>query len=67
MSDTKILRLPAVVEMTGISRSRIYVAMGREDNPFPRPLKIGVRAVGWRQCEVEAWLDVRERAGSARA
>ena len=67
MNDAQILRLPAVVEMTGIYRSRIYVAMGREDDPFPRPLKIGVRAVGWRRCEVEAWLDARERAGSARA
>ena len=67
MSDSQILRLPAVVSMTGISRSRIYEYMRRESDRFPRPLKLGVRAVGWRKAEVEAWLDARERTGSARA
>ena len=53
--------------MTGISRSRIYVYMTRETDPFPRPLKLGPSSVGWRKAEVEAWLDARERGGSAEA
>ena len=67
MSDAQILRLRDVVKMTGISRSRIYIYMAREEDAFPRPLKLGIRSVGWRRAEIEDWLDARERAGSARA
>ena len=67
MTETIILRMPAVVAMTGISRSRIYVLMNSETERFPKPIKLGIRSVGWRLAEIEAWLDSRERAGSARA
>ena len=65
MTDAQILRVRDVVKMTGISRSRIYVLMSSETHRFPKPIKLGFRAVGWRRSEVEAWLDARERAGSA--
>jgi prophage regulatory protein len=29
---------------------------------FPKPVKIGPRASAWRNDEVTAWLDARERA-----
>ena len=67
MTEPLILRMRDVVRLTAISRSRIYVAMGREDDPFPRPIRLGPNSVGWRKAEVEAWLDSRERAGSAGA
>ena len=67
MNDAQILRMRDVVRLTAISRSRIYVAMGREDDPFPRPIRLGPNSVGWRKAEVEAWLDSRERAGLAGA
>ena len=67
MKEATILRMPAVIAMTGISRSRIYVYMSRETDPFPRPIRLGPNSVGWLRCEVEAWLRERERAGSARA
>lgn len=67
MTDSQILRMRDVVELTRISRSRIYVLMGRVEDAFPRPIRLGARAVGWRRAEIEAWLDSRERAGSARA
>ena len=67
MTEVMILRMSAVVAMTGISRSRIYVFMAREDDPFPKPIRLGPNSVGWRKAEVEAWLDSRERAGSAGA
>ena len=65
MTDSQILRLPAVVRMTGISRSRIYVLMHSETERFPKPIKLGTRSVGWWRSEVQAWLNARERAGSA--
>ena len=67
MTETLILRMRDVVRLTGISRSRIYVFMAREDDPFPRPLQLGPNSVGWRRAEVETWLAARKRAGTARA
>ena len=67
MTDSQILRLRDVVEMTRISRSRIYVLMAREEDAFPRPIQLGARSVGWWRAEVQEWLDARQRAGSAGA
>jgi len=55
-----ILRLPAVKKTTGQSRSTIYDKMKRGE--FPKPVKIGERAVGWVEAEVEAWLKARMQA-----
>jgi len=49
-----ILRLPAVKARTGLSRSAIYLRAS--DGSFPRPISLGVRAVGWLESEIEAWL-----------
>jgi prophage regulatory protein len=50
----KILRLPQVCEVTGLCRSMIYQM--EADLRFPQRVKIGVRAVGWLDSEVHAWL-----------
>ena len=55
--NTQILRRPAVEKMVGLSRSSIYSAMDR--GLFPRPIKLGPRAVGWRLSDVEDWLETR--------
>ena len=52
-----ILRLPAVRARTGLSRSTIYLRIS-EDN-FPRPIQLGVRAVGWVESEIEEWLEIQ--------
>ncbi len=59
---TRFLRLPEVMERTGLSRSTIYVrlAAGR----FPRPVALGGRAVGWIEAEIEEW--VAERIAESR-
>lgn len=53
----RILRLPQVLDMTGVSRSTIYlsIAAGR----FPPPVALGERARGWIASEIDAWLDAR--------
>jgi prophage regulatory protein len=50
----KILRLPQVCEVTGLCRSMIYQL--EADLRFPKRVKIGIRAVGWLDNEVNAWL-----------
>jgi len=50
----KILRLPAVKEITGKSRTGIYSDMAK--GKFPKPITIGDRAVGWLAESIETWL-----------
>lgn len=51
-----ILRLQAVKERTGLSRSTLYAKVARSE--FPAPIQLGenARAVGWLCHEVTAWL-----------
>ena len=59
-SDNRLLRLSEVQARCGLSRSSLYRKM--RDRSFPEPLKVGVRAVRWRESEIEAWLETRPRA-----
>jgi prophage regulatory protein len=61
----RILRLPDVKTRTGLSRSSIYkfVSAGM----FPAPIRIGTRAIGWLDDEVEAWMLARIHSSRARA
>ena len=55
-----ILRLPAVMSRTGLSRSTIYLRVSQKT--FPLPVALGGRAVGWVEREVEEWLAQRIEA-----
>jgi prophage regulatory protein len=54
----RILRRPEVEARTGLSRSTIYEMIGRGE--FPRPVKLGRRAVGWLESAVTRWLESRK-------
>jgi len=56
MTNT-ILRLPAVLERTGLSRSTVYLMISRK--AFPPPISLGDRAVGWLELEIDLWLEER--------
>jgi prophage regulatory protein len=53
----RILRRPEVEARTGLCRSAIYTAMGK--GLFPRPVRIGAKAVGWHEIQVETWIESR--------
>lgn len=57
MAET-ILRLPEVRAVTKLGKSTLYEAMARGD--FPQPIKLGLRAVGWAESEISAWLEARK-------
>lgn len=58
--SNRILRRPAVQELTGLGRSTLYDLMAR--GAFPRPVRLGLRAVGWREADIVAWISAREEA-----
>lgn len=59
----RLLRIKEVSEVTGLPVSSIYAAMGV--NSFPRPVKIGSRAVGWKSRDIIAWLESRPLANAS--
>ena len=57
LAREKLIRLPAVEAMTGLKRSSIYAYM-RAGN-FPGSVRLGVRAVAWRESQVQDWCVAR--------
>lgn len=64
-SRQRIARCPRAVEVTGLSRSSLYAMRdpkSRQFDPtFPKPIKLGRRAVGWRENDLIDWLNSREQ------
>ena len=61
-APVRFLRLPEVLDRTGLSRSTIYIRL--DQGRFPRPVSLGARAVGWIESEVDEWI--RERIAASR-
>jgi prophage regulatory protein len=71
----RIIRLPELLRITGLSTASVYRKIA--ENGFPRPVRLGKNAVGWRAQSVVSWLESLEevdptaergpsRSGSAR-
>lgn len=56
----QVLRRPDVSRRTGLGRSALYAAI--QAGAFPRPVKLGPRAVGWLEEEIDSWIASRERS-----
>ena len=52
-----ILRLPAILTSTGLSRSTIYLRIAQ--GVYTKPVSLGGRAVGWPATEVAALNSAR--------
>jgi prophage regulatory protein len=57
----QLLRLPEILNRTGLSRTALYAAVAA--GTFPRPVKIGpnskARAVAWPAHEIDDWISSR--------
>ncbi|EIJ36224.1 helix-turn-helix transcriptional regulator [Thiothrix nivea] len=55
MNTASISRLKDVIAQTGLSKSTIYrlEAAGK----FPARVKIGLRAVGWKSADIQAFIN----------
>ena len=60
VAGRKFLRLPAVLDRTGLKKTTIYAL--QKTGSFPRNYLLSANAVGWLETEVEAWLASREDA-----
>ena len=61
---TKFLRLPEVLARTGLSKSSVWKFV--KDGTFPEPIKLGPRARGWIESEIEAHNQARIEASRSR-
>ena len=55
MPTERFLRRQDVEGLVGLKHSALYRWMKTGD--FPRPVRLGARAVRWRQSDVQEWMD----------
>jgi len=50
----RLIRINDVMDRTSLARSTVYkyISLGQ----FPKPIKLGTRAVAWVESEIEAWV-----------
>jgi prophage regulatory protein len=59
----RMLRLPEVIEITGLSRMTIY--RREAEGEFPKRRRLGRNAVGWVAEEVDQWIQSRPVAATS--
>ena len=57
---TRLLSLPEVEIVTGLSKPTIYRHI--QKSLFPAPLKISTRRVGWLSDDIDSWLSSLQRS-----
>ncbi len=61
----RLIRLRPELENTvGLKRARIYELM--RDGRFPLPVRIGDRAIAWKESAIAAWIESRPLARAAK-
>ena len=53
----RFVRLPEVMARTGYRSSNIYLLMS--EGQFPQSVRLGSKAVGWLESEVDEWMQRR--------
>ena len=54
---SRIIRRPELESRFGLKRSTIYDAI--KAGTFPAPIRLGARAVGWLETEIDSWINAR--------
>jgi prophage regulatory protein len=64
----RLIRLPEVIRLTGVSRSLVYAKIKPSskwfDKNFPRQVKISKRAVAWPLAEIQMWVNIQKNQSS---
>lgn len=53
-TGTRLLKLKKVVELTTISRSRIYALI--KSKQFPKPIKLSKRSIAFVASDIDDWI-----------
>lgn len=56
----RLLALKVVTDRTSLSRMSVLRAVERGD--FPKPLRLSVQRIAWRESDVAAWINSRVEA-----
>ena len=54
-TSPSIIRLPEVINKSGLSRSAIYDLISQDK--FPKQIKLTSRSSGWIEAEISQWID----------
>ena len=60
MKNKRLIRLPDVLDSTGLGKTRIYQLI--KEGKFPTAVKLGTRHVAWVEEEVQQWIEDLPRA-----
>ncbi|ASL93809.1 DNA-binding protein [Serratia marcescens] len=52
--NSRLIRLPDVLMITGLKRSTVYQKM--KSDKFPKSVSIGERSVAWVESEINGWV-----------
>ncbi|EBP3339426.1 AlpA family phage regulatory protein [Salmonella enterica subsp. enterica] len=56
-----IIRLPKLIKLLSVSRSTVYLRLNPNskyyDASFPKPVRLGVKAMGWVLSDVNAYIE----------
>jgi prophage regulatory protein len=55
MKNARLLRLPDVKSVTGLSKSTIYARIA--NGTFPRQISLGPRLVAWVESDIQKWIE----------
>ncbi|MCH9647757.1 MAG: AlpA family phage regulatory protein [Deltaproteobacteria bacterium] len=60
--STRILRTNQVIHLLGISRVTLW--RWERKGLFPPKVRLGPNVVGWKETDLDAWLDSKSQAGA---
>lgn len=61
LPETGFVRLPVVLHVTGMGKSKIW-QMAREGG-FPKPYKLAARVTAWKVDDLKAWIEAQKPQG----
>lgn len=50
----RVLKLKEVLAKTSLGKTTLYALL--KQSQFPKPISLGLRAVGWLESEIESWI-----------
>lgn len=60
-AGSELLRPRPAAAFLGVGATHFW-QLRRQDPTFPRPVRLGIRAIGFRRSDLIAWLETRQAA-----